>query len=170
MSKEQRDSRKTQLWKINLWKIWYAVNIPIITFLDSNAVLPPYLQYTKGLLDGYIDNFNDFLTANPPNWLKYMTIIEILFQLPVAIYCLYQLLNLSKSKTIKRTLFTVDRLSKCYAFNVITTTSFCIWYVWAYGYYPATMNTDHVSLTNPDKLALTMIYVPYVLIPALFFV
>ncbi|CDO93629.1 unnamed protein product [Kluyveromyces dobzhanskii CBS 2104] len=170
MSEKTTGSGKTQLWKITLWKVWYAVNIPIIVFLDSNAVLPQRLQYTKGLLDGYINSYHDFLCANPPNWLKQMTIVEILFQLPVAVYCLYQLLNLSSSRGVKKTLARVGFLSKCYALNAVTTTSFCIWYVWAYGYYPGTESAGHVLMSNPDKFALTMVYAPYVVIPSLFFI
>lgn len=158
---------KTQLWKIKLWKIWYLINIPIMAFLDSNAVIPENLQFTKFMLEGYIEQFHDFLCANPPKWLKIMTLFEIFFQLPIAVYCLYQLLNLSSSKAVKKTLAKVDFLSRLYALNVISTTAFCIYYVWAFGYYP-----DHVdaSLSYPHKAALTMVYAPYVLVTTLFFV
>ena len=99
---------------------------------------------------------------------RFMTVVELGFQLPIALYCAYHLYNLRSGTNIKRTLERVDFWSKWYAFNVLFTTVFCIWYVWAFGYYPH-LGPDHV-MRFPDKLALTSVYVPYVIVPILFFV
>lgn len=165
---QKTQNNGSPVWKVRLWKWWYAINVPIIILLDSNAVIPEKFQVTKSLLDGYIDRFHDFLCASPPWWLQWMTVLELGFQLPVAIYSLWKLWTISNGRgDVRGALTSVKYWSRLYALNVIVTTTFCMWYVWQYGYYPDQIG--HVLMGYPDKLALMSVYLPYVVVPIVLF-
>lgn len=128
---------------------WYfLIHIPITIFMDLNLVVSRDYQWSMltKLLDFHIDTNHDILLIDRPGWLQVFGAIELLFQLPLFFYFVYQMPRPTRQHWVWMVV---------YGFNAALTTLVCLVYVYQ----------DQSRLSDPEKFKLLAIYTPYLLLP-----
>lgn len=130
---------------------YMILHVPITVFVDSNLVIPSeyQLSISKAILNFHLEANKDFLLVTLPLWLKVFGLIELVFQLPLFVYCAVEIW---KQTSVDYYLWMI-----VYGFNAALTTLVCMAYVWVDG-------TSH-GLLLQDVVKLELIYFPYLLIP-----
>lgn len=130
---------------------YFLLHIPITVFMDSNIVVPKeYLvSWAQAVLDFHISTNKDFLLVETPLWLQVFGLFELVFQLPLFVYCS---IKLYKGNDRLHWIWMV-----IYGFNASFTTLVCLVYVYLTG--------DQYGLSFGERINLLGIYSPYLVIP-----
>ncbi|AGO10992.1 AaceriAFR508Wp [[Ashbya] aceris (nom. inval.)] len=149
---------------------YFLIHIPITVFVDSSVVFPQAFQLAPRLVNWHISRNNDFLLQEKPAWLWWFIVVELVFQLPFFLFITRRFVQLWKltfygGEESKPMQFQLWRIMagglRLYGLNASLTTLMCLWAIWSRGYYPAT----GLPMALADKAKLSMLYVPYFLIP-----
>lgn len=130
---------------------YLLVHIPVSILVDSNLIVPRQYQWgpSLALFDWHKQTNHDFLLDQLPLWLQVFGAIELLFQTPLFVYCLYAIWS-NRSRRHWPWL-------AVYGFNAFLTTLVCLVYVVVEG----PLN----GLLKMQCILLLGIYIPYCLIP-----
>lgn len=132
-----------------LFFVFFLVHIPITWMFDAQAIISRemYPRVLVEVMDYYTANYQDVFMKLPPVWFQSFIFCEILFQFPLLLINLY---GLWKDKRW------VPFSCIIYGTHVATTCIPILWEMWA---------SQEILWEN--KIILTLIYSPYVLIPLL---
>ncbi|ODV79075.1 uncharacterized protein CANTADRAFT_6254 [Suhomyces tanzawaensis NRRL Y-17324] len=131
--------------------LYFLIHIPITVLIDSNIVVPREYQWeiSTQILDFHVETNKDVLFMGPrPIWFQVFGAVELLFQLPLFVYCIIHMYAGTKRHYAWMSL---------YGFNASFTTLVCLFHVY--------FASDEYGLTLGEKGKLVGIYVPYLLIP-----
>ncbi|MBN3319941.1 SGMR2 protein, partial [Atractosteus spatula] len=136
--------------------LYFASHVPITLFIDLQALLPGelYPQSLKDVLRWYAAQFKDPMMLDPPAWFKSFIFCEALLQtpfFPVAAYAFYK----GGCRWIRTPAIV-------YATHVATTLIPILAHILFYRF----PEGPHPGPQSPrERLTLTAIYAPYLLIP-----
>ncbi|KAI7775646.1 hypothetical protein LA080_006484 [Diaporthe eres] len=112
------------------WLGWFIMQLIVIFLIDAVQFYPPELYKAPGsplyflqqMKDFYISTYNDPLvqSATAPNWMHLVSVVEIGFQLPVALYATWRLSG------SRGTSGPFELLLLVYAFETAFSTLLCI--------------------------------------------
>lgn len=133
---------------------WYfVVHIPITIFIDSSVVLGDRPPVWSSLVMWHCQNNNDFLLLERPMWLWWFVLIELILQLPLFFYFVFNWSCLNSPLVGKKT-YRLLTLLRFYGLEAALTTAVCIWAIWQRG-----------NITLENQLQLTFVYLPTLIIP-----
>ncbi|OWB73256.1 hypothetical protein B5S31_g2990 [[Candida] boidinii] len=135
---------------------YFLLHIPITIVIDSTLVIPVSIQHEiqKNFLKFHIEQNKDFLLQAPlEKWLVMFGLIEMIFQLPFFIICVFNFIK-NKYQYFSNYIWPFVLL---YGFNACFTTWICLGYV--YFFY-----SEH-GLNDSDMKSLIGVYFPTFLIP-----
>lgn len=139
---------------------YFLSHIPITIFVDSQAVIPKefYPQPCQDMISWYCRSFKDPMMVEPPGWFKSFCVCELIFQLPFffpAVYAFWK--GSAKCKWIRIP-------AMVYGAHVTTTVIPIITHILFHDF----STSKHPGPESMDeRLQLTAIYFPYLLIPIL---
>ncbi|KAJ0115475.1 integral membrane protein [Diaporthe amygdali] len=149
-----------------VWLTWFIIQIVIIFLIDAVQFYPPQLYKTpesplyflQQIKDFYVATYNDPLVQpeTEPNWMHMVSVVEIGFQLPVALYAAWKLSGK------KGTSGPFELLLLVYAFETAFSTLLCINDVFYWD--PAVYSREQ------KNVFLFQLYGAWLVIPAVMFV
>ncbi|KAK2613969.1 hypothetical protein N8I77_000835 [Diaporthe amygdali] len=149
-----------------VWLTWFIIQIVIIFLIDAVQFYPPQLYKTpesplyflQQIKDFYVATYNDPLVQpeTEPNWMHMVSVVEIGFQLPVALYAAWKLSGR------KGTSGPFELLLLVYAFETAFSTLLCINDVFYWD--PAVYSQEQ------KNVFLFQLYGAWLVIPAVMFV
>ncbi|KAG6366728.1 hypothetical protein INS49_000908 [Diaporthe citri] len=148
------------------WLGWFIMQLIVIFLIDAVQFYPPELYKAPGsplyflqqMKDFYISTYNDPLvqSATAPNWMHLVSVVEIGFQLPVALYAVWRLSG------SRGTSGPFELLLLAYAFETAFSTLLCINDVFYWD--PAVYSWEQ------KKVFLFQLYGSWLVIPTVMFV
>lgn len=135
------------------YKRYFQLHIPITLCIDSSVVLGEYTpKIFQGLVQWHIHSSRDFLLAERPLWLWWFVLAELIIQLPLFFYFVYQSNHFTNKDSTHRSL---TRWLKLYGLLAAGTTFVCLYSI-----------ATRQNFVLEDKLQLMAIYLPTFIIPA----
>ena len=160
----------SSVFEQRFYAAYFLVHIPLTVFIDSTICLPAMTDGLASMIEWHVRTNNDFLLLEKPAWFFWMVVGELLFQLPAFFYFIARMSlfrgetsGMPKEEKAKRSgeRATLRTLLRLYGLNASLTSLFCIYVIYARGYYPATGELLNVA----DKAKLIAYYTPTFLIP-----
>ena len=146
-----------------LFLVYFLVHIPIVIFVDSQAVLPKwcYPKTVVDLLEWYCREYKDSMMVDPPAWFQAFVYCEILFQLPFFILASYVFIKgINRFPWIRRPVL-------MYAAHTATTTISIAFHIFLYDF----SGSKHPGpITFNERFTLFAIYSPFLIIPIMLLV
>lgn len=152
----QSQGKGNKMSGIDVFYRWYfLIHIPMTAVMDSCLLIKEEnrLPIQQFLNDVHISMNKDFLMVDTPLWLKVFGLFELAFQLPLFV------IGASMLKSGNKKIYPWMIV---YGFNASFTTLVCLVYVWAEG--PAN------GLNVTDMVKLLLVYIPFLIIPAMMLV
>lgn len=138
--------------------VYFLTHIPITMFIDGQAVFPKswYPEQIKDLLDWYCREFKDPMMVIHPAWYKSFIICEVLFQFPFFFAATYAFW--------KGTCRWIRVPAIVYSTHVATTVIPIIAHIMFYDF---SESKNPGPRTTQERMTLSAIYFPYLLVPIL---
>ncbi|ODV86100.1 hypothetical protein CANARDRAFT_7456 [[Candida] arabinofermentans NRRL YB-2248] len=112
----------------NVYFYYFLIHIPITLLMDSNYAIPENYRLTiqQKLYEFHINKNKDFLGLNVELWMKSFVLFELIFQLPIFIYAIYDYYFKNDKIGYSKKLWPILSI---YGFNASFTTLICIIYI-----------------------------------------